>query len=182
MASSFTFLNESEPLEFHDPRSPAGLWALRAWSRFGSGEMSSKKKIAVEEGLWTNPSIPGEKPHLIGSRCLSCGELYFPRKKKGLCIHCQQRALEDVLLSGKGKIVSFSVVAQPPAGGFYRGPVPYAYGAVQLPEGVELFSLFTGNLDELRVGMEVEMIVEKLFDDDEGNEITTYKFTPTRKN
>ena len=29
-----------------------------AWSRFGSGEMSSKKKIAVEEGLWTNPSIP----------------------------------------------------------------------------------------------------------------------------
>ena len=182
MGFFMTGLNESEPHEFRGPRLPAGLWASWAWSRFGSGEMSGKKKIAVEEGLWTNPSIPGEKPRLIGSNCLSCGEIYFPRKKKGLCIHCQQRALEDVLLSGKGKIVSFSVVAQPPAGGFYRGPVPYAYGAVQLPEGVELFSLFTGNLDELRVGMEVEMVVEKLFDDDEGNEITTYKFTPTRKN
>jgi uncharacterized OB-fold protein len=90
--------------------------------------------------------------------------------------------LEDVLLSGKGKIVSFSVVAQPPAGGFYKGPVPYAYGAVQLPEGVELLSLFTGSLDELQVGMEVEMVIEKLFDDDEGNEITTYKFIPTRMN
>ncbi|MCJ7786060.1 MAG: OB-fold domain-containing protein [Desulfobacterales bacterium] len=144
--------------------------------------MSSKKKIAVEEGLWTIPSSLGEKLHLIGSKCLSCGELYFPRKKKGLCIHCQQRSLEDVLLSSKGKIVSFSVVVQPPAGGFYKGPVPYAYGVVELPEGVELLSLFTGNLGELRVGMQVEMVIEKLFDDDEGNEITTFKFMPTQMN
>jgi uncharacterized OB-fold protein len=144
--------------------------------------MSSKKKIAVEEGLWTIPSSLGEKPQLIGSRCLSCGEIYFPRKKKGLCIHCQQKTLDDVLLSGKGKIVSFSVVEQPPAGGFYKGPVPYAYGVVELPEGVELLSLFTGNLGELEVGMEVEMVIEKLFDDDEGNEITTYKFIPTPMN
>jgi uncharacterized OB-fold protein len=144
--------------------------------------MSSKKKIAVEEGLWTIPSSPGEKLHLIGSKCLSCGELYFPRKKKGLCIHCQQRSLEDILLSDKGKIVSFSVVVQPPAGGFYKGPVPYAYGVVELPEGVELLSLFTGNLGELRVGLPVEMVIEKLFDDDEGNEITTYKFIPTQMN
>ena len=144
--------------------------------------MSSKKKIAVEEGLWTIPSSPGEKPHLIGSKCLSCGELYFPHKKKGLCIHCQQRSLEDVHLSSKGKIVSFSVVVQSPAGGFYKGPVPYAYGVVELPEGVELLSLFTGNLGELEVGMEVELVIEKLFDDDEGNEITTYKFIPIHMN
>lgn len=144
--------------------------------------MSSKKRIAVEEGLWAIPSSPGEKAHLIGSKCLSCGELYFPRKKKGLCIHCQQRSLEDVLLSSKGKIVSFSVVVQSPAGGFYKGPVPYAYGVVELPEGVELLSLFTGNLGELEVGMEVELVIEKLFDDDEGNEITTYKFIPTQMN
>jgi len=132
--------------------------------------------------LWAIPSSPGEKPHLIGSKCLSCGELYFPRKKKGLCIHCQQRSLEDVLLSGKGKIVSFSVVVQSPAGGFYKGPVPYAYGVVELPEGVELLSLFKGNLGELEVGMEVELVIEKLFDDAEGNEITTYKFIPTQMN
>jgi uncharacterized OB-fold protein len=144
--------------------------------------MSRKKEIAVEEELWSIPSFPEEKPHLIGSKCLSCGELYFPRRKKGFCIHCQQRTLEDVLFSGRGKIVSFSIVEQPPAGGFYKGPVPYAFGAVQLSEGVELFSLFTGNLEELAVGMEVGMVVEKLFDDDEGNEITTYKFIPIRIN
>lgn len=141
----------------------------------------SKRKIPIEEGLWITPSSPGEKPQLIGSRCLSCGELYFPRKKRGLCIHCQRRSLEDIKLSGKGKIASFTVVEQAPAGGFYKGSVPYAYGAVHLLEGVELYSLFTGNLDDLRVGMDVQMVIEELFDDDEGNAIITYKFTPTKK-
>lgn len=140
--------------------------------------MSSRKTIPIEEGLWTIPFSPDERPQLIGSKCHSCGEVFFPRKKRGLCIHCQQKTLEDVLLIGQGNIASFSVVQQPPAGGFYKGPVPYAYGAVELSEGVELHTLFTGNLDELKVGMDVEMVIEKLFDDKEGNEIVTYKFMP----
>jgi hypothetical protein len=141
--------------------------------------MVGGKQIPIAEGLWTTPSGPDEKPRLIGSKCLSCGELFFPRKKKGLCIHCQQRSLADVVLSGKGKIVSFSVVKQPPAGGFYKGPVPYAYGAVHLPEGLEVQGLFTGDVTGLRVGMDVELVIEKLFEDIEGNEILTYKFMPS---
>ncbi len=140
-----------------------------------------KKRIPIEEGLWTEPSSPGEKAQLIGSRCLSCEELYFPRKKKGLCIHCQKRSLEDIKLSGTGKIASFSVVEKSPAGGFYKGPVPYAYGAVHLREGVVVQSLFEGNLDELHVGMDVEMVIDKLSEDDERNDIMTYKFSPAKK-
>lgn len=137
-----------------------------------------KKKIPVEEGLWTNPPSPGDKPQLIGSKCRSCGEIFFPRKKKIICIHCQQRKLEDVKLSGKGKIASFAVVERAPAGGYYKGPVPYAYGAVNMLENVQLFTLFTGNLDDLRVGMDVEMVIDKLSNDVEGNEIVTYQFAP----
>ncbi len=136
--------------------------------------------IPIEEGLWTTSSLD-EKPHLIGSKCQSCGEIYFPRKKRGLCIHCQRKTLEDVLLTGLGKIASFSVVLQPPAGGFYKGSVPYAYGAVDLVDGVELHTLFTGDLNQLEVGMDVEMVIEKLFDDQEGREVVTYKFIPVHK-
>jgi uncharacterized OB-fold protein len=142
---------------------------------------TDEKRIPIEEGLWTDPSSPGEKAQLIGSRCLSCEELYFPRKKKGLCIHCQKRRLEDTKLSGKGKIASFSIVEQSPAGGFYKGPVPYAYGAVHLMEGVVVQSLFAGNLDKLHVGLDVEMVIDKLSEDDEGNDIMTYKFSPVKK-
>jgi len=135
----------------------------------------SNRQIAVEEGLWRSPA-EGEKPRLIGSRCTSCGEVFFPRKRKGWCPHCYRVGLEDILLSGKGKIASFTVAEQAPAGGFYHGPVPYAYGAVDLVDGVELQALFAGNLYSLEVGIDVEMIIDKLCDDEEGNEIITYKF------
>lgn len=141
----------------------------------------SKKVIPVLEGLWTTPSSPNEKPQLIGSRCPACGELFFPKKEKGLCVYCQKKGLEDVKLSREGKIATFTVVMIPPAGGYYKGPVPYAYGAVNLIDEVELYTLFTGDLDELRVGMDVEMVIEKLFDDDEGNEVMTYKFRAIKK-
>lgn len=139
---------------------------------------SSKSDIPVREGLWSTPSSPDEKPQLIGSRCPSCGELFFPRKEKGRCVYCQKRGLEDVKLSREGRIVSFTVVMIRPAGGYYKGPVPYAYGAVDLTDGLELYALLTGDLDKIRVGMDVELVIEKLFDDDEGNEIMTYKFRP----
>ena len=140
-----------------------------------------KKRIAVMEGLWTTPSSPGEESQLIGSKCRSCGELFFPKKEKGFCLHCQRRDLEDVKLSRRGKINSFTVVMQKPGGGFYFGPVPYAYGGVHLPEGLQLYTLFTQcEFDELKVGMDVEMVIEKLYEDEGGNEVVTYKFKPVK--
>jgi uncharacterized OB-fold protein len=84
----------------------------------------------------------------------------------------------ETKLSSKGKIYNYTIVEQkPPA--YYKGEVPYALGFVELPEGVRLRSLFTGcNLNDLNVGMEVEMVIERLFENDEGDEIITYKFRP----
>ncbi|MBM3119556.1 MAG: DNA-binding protein [Chloroflexi bacterium] len=144
-------------------------------------EPAEKKVIPVKEGLWTTPSSPNEQPQLIGSRCIQCGELYFPRKMDGRCVYCQQENLEDIKLSRRGRIHSFSVVMQQPGGGYYRGPVPYAYGCVDLPEGIRIVSLLTESVPEkLEVGMDAEMIVEKLCDDDEGNVVATFKFRPVK--
>jgi len=134
--------------------------------------------IPLTEGQYTMPLSPSEKPLLIGSKCTSCGELYFPKKEKGFCVHCQQKTLEDVELNGKGKISSFTVVMIPAAGGFYHGPVPYAYGFVDLQDGVRVETHFTGNFDELKVGKDVELVIEKLYKDDKDNEYVTYKFKP----
>ena len=142
---------------------------------------NEKKRIPVMEGLWTTPSSAGEEPQLVGSKCLSCGEVFFPKKPKAWCVHCQGTNLEDIELSRRGKISSFTVAMQP-AGAFYKGPVPYAYGCVDLPEGVRVETLFTGcDFDELEVDMDVELVIEKLAEDDEGNEVITYKFKPIRK-
>lgn len=141
---------------------------------------SDKKSIPVREGLWTIPSSSDEEPQLIGNRCRNCGEIYFPEKKKGICIHCQHIGLEEIKLSRRGKIFSFTVVKQRPAR-FYPqdAPVPYAFGWVNLLEGVQIRSLFTDcDPDTLKIGQEVELVIEKLGTDEQGNEVLTYKFRP----
>ena len=140
------------------------------------------KKIPIKEGLWTVPPSLNEKPQLIGSRCLLCGEVFFPKKTYGICAHCQSRDLEEIRLSRRGRIYSFTVVMQRPPE-YYKGPVPYAEGFVELPEGVRVETLFTDcNFDDLKVGMEVEMVIERLHEDEEGNQIMAFKFRPVTSN
>lgn len=138
-----------------------------------------KKRIPVREGLWVEPTSAAEQTRLIGSRCLSCGELFFPKKEIALCGYCQSSELEEVELSRKGKVYSYSVVTQrPPV--YYKGEVPYALGFVELPEGIRIETLFTGcDPDSWCVGMDVEMVMEKLHEDEDGNEVMAYKFRPS---
>jgi len=143
--------------------------------------MDNGKKIPLKEGLWSTPSA-GKAPQLIGSKCEVCGELFFPKKDKGYCIHCQNRSLSDVTLSRKGTIASFSVVMQQPGGGFYKGPVPFSYGCVDLPERIRVQTIFSADdFSELEVGRAAELVIEKLCDDEEGNEVITFKFKPIKE-
>jgi uncharacterized OB-fold protein len=53
---------------------------------------------------------------------------------------------------------------------------------VELPEGVRVETLYTGcDFDELGIGMEVELVIEKLHDDEQGNEVLCHKFRPVRQ-
>lgn len=133
-----------------------------------------KKKVPVKEGLWTSD----EKPQLVGSQCNNCGELFFPRRQEVLCSNCQSSSFKEINLGPKGKIYSYTVVMQrPPL--YYKAEVPYAIGFVELPEGIRVETLFTGgNLDDLKVGMEVEILVDKLHDEEDGTEVYCYKFKP----
>ena len=138
---------------------------------------NNKKQILVKEGLWRAP--PGEESYLIGSKCPSCGEIVFPKMQ--VCPSCQAQNVEEVKLSRKGKIYTVTVVMQQPPL-YYRGPVPYALGYVELPEGVRLETLYTDcDPDSLEIGMDVELVIEKAYDDDEGNELITYKFRPIKE-
>ena len=141
---------------------------------------NDKKIVPLREGLWSEIGTQDGKPHLLGHKCKSCGEQFFPKKDNGICTYCHSTDLEEILLDTKGKVQTFSVVMLRPPGGYYRGEVPYALGYVQLTDGVQVETLFTGcDPEEIRVGLEVEMILEKLHEDEEGNEVITYKFRPT---
>jgi len=139
--------------------------------------MDEKRQIPIKNGLWREPVV-GE-PQLLGDLCTDCGELFFPKRGNGICVHCQHTNLKTVFLSRTGKLSTFTVVMVPPAGGFYMGTVPYAYGCVDLPEGVRIKArLKADNLDTLQIGMDVEMFLEKIRQNQDGTEIITFAFRP----
>ena len=129
-----------------------------------------KTRVPAVEGWFTTDE---GGPRLIGSRCRSCGTFCFPRVTF-LCGNpdCDSTDFADVALSGRGKIWSFTTnryVPPPP----YRPAepwVPYSIAAVELADErmVVLGQMVPGvDPDQLHVGMDVELTVGTLYQDDE---------------
>ena len=119
-----------------------------------------------------------EKYRLIGGRCEN-GHLMFP--KRDVCPVCGSRNVEEYEFSGKGKVLSWTIVRNPPSGFEYYKPYPLAL--VELEEGpVVLAQLTDVDFDEIDFGMEVEMVTRKIREfDEDGIILYAYKFRPVLK-
>lgn len=130
---------------------------------------------------WVNDklfSMTDQGPVLIGSKCRSCGKVYFPQKT--FCDQCFQKSQMDIIpLSREGKLFTYSFVTKSP-----RSNSPYAFGYVDLPkEKLRFFTLLTEcePFEEvLKVGMDLEVVFEKIMTDKEGVDIMGYKFRPKK--
>ncbi len=143
-------------------------------------EGTFKKQIPCLEGLFT---MPPEEPHLIGNRCNSCGSIFFPKATSCRNPYCRKtESLEDVLFGKRGKLFTFTVnYYQPPPP--YHAPdpfVPYANGWIELPEGLMVQAMIAPGYNEksLKIGMKMELIIDKLYEDEQGNEVVSWKFKP----
>ena len=60
--------------------------------------------------------------------------------------------------------------------------VPYANGIIVLPEGLKVRTMIGPGYDEknLTVGMEMELLRDKLYEDQDGNEVLTWLFQPAQ--
>ena len=119
----------------------------------------------------------GESPALMGSRCPQCGEHFYPPRY--VCLNCYQEGLEEVALSTRGELWTFTI-ARAALPGTLMTP-PYVIAQVRLPEGVSLATVLTDvDPDAVRIGMPLEMVVEKASVDSEGNDVMTFKFRPAK--
>jgi uncharacterized OB-fold protein len=134
------------------------------------------KQVPVQEGLFYQPASPGEKPYLIGGKCRECGYVSFPQLM--VCPRCVKKdTMEEVHLSGKGRIDTFSICNAALPG--FKAPSVQAY--INLEEGARFWSLVTGvepSDENLKIGMEVELVIARLREDAGGNEIMSYQFRP----
>lgn len=136
---------------------------------------NEKKTRIADDSFFIKESLSTDKPILAGSRCKSCRSVFFPKQKH--CVNCYKSEMEEIPLSKKGILYTYTVVRYAPKG--FR--TPYAIGYVQLPEGVRIFSQLTDCEpfeEKLRLGMQVEMIMDELFVDKEGIANISFKFKP----
>jgi len=139
-----------------------------------------KKQIPIANGLFTWPS---EDPRLIGSKCKRCGQVTFPAQ--GSCPNCCREEMENILLEKRGKLWTFTVQGFYPKSPPYAGPeteetfVPFGVGYVELPGNVMVQGRLTENdPKKLRIGMDLELVILKFKEEEDGNEVMIYAFQP----
>ncbi|HZN12662.1 MAG TPA: OB-fold domain-containing protein [Acidimicrobiales bacterium] len=150
--------------------------------------MATKTTVPAVEG-WFNlatPSTDGgqeQPPALLGSRCTTCGTFAFP-KETFFCRNpeCDSTAFDEVPLSRRGTIWSYTDARyQPPPPYVPADPYePFAIVAVELAdEKMVVMGQVVAGVDvaDLRIGMDVELVVDTLYEDDE-NEYVVWKWAP----
>ncbi len=136
-------------------------------------------QVPIAEGLFTWPS---NDPRLLGSRCQSCGVVTFPAQ--GGCPACCGEATETIEIERRGKLWTWTVQGFPPNRPPYEGPETpetfkgFGVGYVELPEQVRVETrIKTKDLSKLRIGMDMELVVEKYIERD-GKDVIAYFFSP----
>ncbi len=126
-----------------------------------------------------------QRYRLLGEVCDECGEKLFP--PRDVCPNCrdeikgQREGSSQMKLhefSGRGEVYSFSTVYQAPQG--YEDYVPYIVALIKLEEGPLVMAQLTDvDPNEVRIGMQVEMVTRKLREHGEAGLIVYgYKFRP----
>ena len=115
---------------------------------------------------------------LEASRCQVCGRVYLPTRT--ICPVCHRKSLgkmERITLSGRGKVVEYTVVHDSLPG--FDMQVPYVMAIVEMEEGVRLTGQIVDTpLDEIHEGMEVEAVFRRIaVDGPDGLIHYGYKFT-----
>ena len=134
------------------------------------------QRVPIEEGFFRIPDDPAEPPRLLGSRCKSCGETFFPRRHA--CAQCLARDTEDVELSTRGTLYTWTYVHFPLFNSRRADDGGYGVGQIDLPEGPRIQCVLQGGPDDFQVGMEMELELETLRENRQGQEVVIYRFRP----
>ena len=88
---------------------------------------------------------------LRARRCVECGKLSVDALHS--CPFCGHEGGADVTLSGRGRLISWTVIRVAPAR--YAAEAPYAVGLLELEEGLRLTARLAGDPEQLSTGQPV---------------------------
>jgi len=139
----------------------------------------AKQRVPAVEGFFT---MDAADPHLIGGRSAN-GSYFFPRELAGTDPTSDGGPLDEVLLSSRGRVWSYTNSAYPPPPPFVVTTepfVPVVIAAVELDAEklVVLGQVVPGySTEDLHVGMEMQLVLDTLYEDHD-NEYVVWKWQP----
>lgn len=138
-------------------------------------ERSDRKRIPIRERLLSTPLSPLADVRLLGSKCRNCGEVGLGEVSS--CQNCAGEDLEVIPLSQKGKLWTYTVIRNRPPGDF-KGEVPMGEGLVELPEGIRVKSPLGGDVEKLKIDMDLKFTAYPLYENESGDEVIAFRFDP----
>jgi len=119
-----------------------------------TGAMHSMNSQAIPFTIEQFYKFMGEGK-LMAGKCKKCGKIHLPPRP--ICDKCYNQTFEWVQISGKGKLLTYTIIhVAPPQ---FQALVPYTVGIVQLENGLRLPGMVSGISEAaLKVGM--ELIIE----------------------
>lgn len=124
----------------------------------------------------------GGQPSLVGSRCRSCGEVYFPAASG--CTRCLSTEMAAFDIGNEGILWSWTIQDFLPKAPYNSGETeadfkPYGVGYVQMPSGIKVESrLAASDPGQLRIGMPMRLAVAPYGKTPAGELLATFVFAP----
>jgi uncharacterized OB-fold protein len=89
---------------------------------------------------------------LMAGKCTRCGKIHLPPRP--LCDNCFHQEFTWIPVSGKGKLLTYTVIHIAPQQ--FQALAPYAVGIMQLENGLKIPGMISGVAPEqLKIGMDL---------------------------
>ncbi|MCD6566030.1 MAG: Zn-ribbon domain-containing OB-fold protein [Bacteroidales bacterium] len=117
-----------------------------------------------------------ERYRMEAVKCRKCGKISFPARL--ICPECKNKVFDKINLSGKGKLLTYTIIRTAPEG--FEDVAPYAVGIVEMEEGVRVMGQITDcDLLSLKTGDKLISKFRRMNEEGKtGLIMYSYKFVP----
>ena len=103
-----------------------------------------------------------QRYNFMGNKCGSCERIFFPPKES--CPYCRRKSIgkmQDVQLSGKGEVVTYTIIHVGPEN--FEEQVPYPIAIIKLVEGPQITGQIVDcSIDDIHIGLKVESTFRRI--------------------